>query len=781
MAATVPHEGGGFWSSISDVLFSSVLTDPRFTFEVPDEDTWIPSDQTIHWGKRPNYIYPTLKIEKKSDIPAIPRGTKLCARLWFCEWSWDEVDRSQLSPEQQEEHANNLKKRLDPTQHSCIDDEKVMVPFEKGAASFRHLRISKAIKLKKADTFSITALGFEVGYHNPFNKTSFISLDIFLSRPVRVHIVAHKGSVKLMQKHGLLPMPHHPNSAVVHHPVPVPTHAQLVSIENAAHAHQQMLAASHNAPHIGHGGVLHAPGAHPVLASHHVEVPSRERGDAKSAIQLLPPPSVSSAASPSTPAPHPINLPALQSSGLHQTQNAVLHQQQSSVLGPSTANITQQNAVHGGNFVVQPQLYGIGSFGPNPAPSPPPSNLGLLHPNSSHGHANLNLGHPNSSPMFGRSNSSQDLQMLFSQQSFDNLFDPVNHDIVPSMKRKLETSNGHSVTEVLEAHKRMKTAQLLEIVGELSAVQQGLDSLKRKISEFVSNPATASPKSFTKVITRADRNINPFLFTFYAFRTHNLELGLSLMKTYAFDINGKNNNGYTLLHVSARHGFVDGVRWCLGHGAYVNSQNDNKATPLHLAYLRSDKTITKLLKEGNADTEIVDCKGLKPRDYKNNRKPLIRNIPIAACSVEIVIEGLNKPFYLEIWSAARFGWLEVVKLYIEHLCCDIDIKSTNGQTPLMCAVEHRREEVVRYLLQNGADVNARDVYDFTALHYAYGNNAIKIADLLENQFGADSDLKDIFGRTAAWYSSSNTCLPQNVSGAMTAPSYPISTAITIGN
>lgn len=641
---------GGFWNSISDMLFTpSIITDQRFNLDVPEDEVWIPSDQTLHWGKRPNYTYPTIKVEKekKTDVPTIPRGTKLCARLWFCEWSWDEVDQSSLiTPEQKDEHTQHVKSRLDSAQHSCLDDEKVMIPFEKGTASFRHLRISKTIKLKKAETFSIHSIGFEIGYHNPFNKTSFTSLEIFLSRPVRIHIVAHKGSVKLLQKHGLIPA-----SAV-----PQPQSAGVAANSSA------------------------------------------------------------------------LNIAA----GIPETHTAVLANRIPDHLQSSTPLLPPAQTRDFPSFPGHPAL----NHFVNANSSSP-----LLSPN-----ANALM------PFRASSTQPHDSSLSMPVSTLDTFLDANDS----SLKRRIDRAND-GITEVMEAHKRLKAAQLVEIVNDLTVVQSGIDALKRKIGEFMQDqaPGIVAPKTFTKVITRADRTINPFLFTFYAFRTHNLELGLSLIKTYSFDVNAKNNAGWTVLHISARHGFVEGVKWCLAHGANVNSQNDNKNTPLHLAYLRSDKTIRKLLKEGNADRDAMNYKGLKPRDYRNNRKPLIRTIPSAACSVEIVIEGISKSFYLEIWSAARFGWLEVVKLYLEQFCCDIDIKTTNGQTPLMCAVEHRREEVARYLLQMGADVNARDVYDFTALHYAYTSSAPKIIDMLENQFHADVTLKDIFGRTASWYAASN--------------------------
>jgi ankyrin repeat protein len=131
------------------------------------------------------------------------------------------------------------------------------------------------------------------------------------------------------------------------------------------------------------------------------------------------------------------------------------------------------------------------------------------------------------------------------------------------------------------------------------------------------------------------------------------------------------------------------VKWCLENGGEVNATTDLGCTPLHLAYLRNDKNIKKLLKngimfllnlqlnvvaEGHADPNMVNCYGLKPKDYAHSRKALVRPLPKTACSVEVIIDGYNQPFCLEIWFAARIGWLEVVKLYIEQLGCDVDVR-----------------------------------------------------------------------------------------------------------
>eukprot|EP01117_Protostelium_nocturnum_P000683 TRINITY_DN1080_c0_g1_i1.p1 TRINITY_DN1080_c0_g1~~TRINITY_DN1080_c0_g1_i1.p1 ORF type:complete len:659 (-),score=232.83 TRINITY_DN1080_c0_g1_i1:39-2015(-) len=550
-----------FWNNLlSDVLFPTSMTDPRFQLECPEDEVWIPSDQTIHWGRRPNYIYPTLKMTRKEDLAAIPRGSRLVAKLWFCDWSWDE-DRGTT------EDVSKKSVKPDPASTSCFEDEKTMVPFEKNTATFRHLRISKSIKLKKTEMFTINALGFEIGYHNLFTKTPFKSLDIFLSKPVKIHIVAHKGSVKLMQKHGILPVTLSPTSS--------------------------------------------------------------SRGD--------------------------------------------------------------------GDFLSSP-------ISSEPEPDTPPSP------------------------------STSQLSLLGGKRAY---------------------ASGGSPLDYGEGGKRMKVSGSGpggEIIEELGLMQAQLDHLKRKVENLITYQSIPKMMPRTIRISCSIDRIKPSSFIYNAFRTRNLELGVTLIRLFNFNVNDRNSNGYTILHVATKHAYPEGVSWCLQNGVAVNAYTNLRCTALHLAYLRNDKQVRKILKEAKADTEVVNVWGLKPRDYRNNRRCIMRPIPEAAHSVEVDLEGFDISFEVRIWFASRINWLEVLKIYIEQLSCDVDVKNPNGQTPLMCACEHRQEEVVRYLLSMGADVNARDIHDSTPLHYAYmsfdQNRAI--LGMLEAS-GADPTVKNIFNRTPAWY------------------------------
>ena len=80
---------------------------------------------------------------------------------------------------------------------------------------------------------------------------------------------------------------------------------------------------------------------------------------------------------------------------------------------------------------------------------------------------------------------------------------------------------------------------------------------------------------------------------------------------------------------------------------------------------------------------------------------------------------------------------------------DVNAKSGNGQvTALIKASVNGYKEIVEVLIQNGADVNAKDIDNRTALMRASYNNYNEIVELLL-QNGADVNVKDIDSRTTA--------------------------------
>ena len=100
---------------------------------------------------------------------------------------------------------------------------------------------------------------------------------------------------------------------------------------------------------------------------------------------------------------------------------------------------------------------------------------------------------------------------------------------------------------------------------------------------------------------------------------------------------------------------------------------------------------------------------------------LASNVPTITTSREIVNYD-NTP----LCAAIMKGDLATVKKFIEY---GSDVNETsNGLTPLMFAARYNKVDIIKFLLENGADKNAKD---------GRGNNALKYAELSKSQAAID--------------------------------------------
>lgn len=114
---------------------------------------------------------------------------------------------------------------------------------------------------------------------------------------------------------------------------------------------------------------------------------------------------------------------------------------------------------------------------------------------------------------------------------------------------------------------------------------------------------------------------------------------------------------------------------------------------------------------------------------------------------------LTRTFDADGWSplhlAAHYGHPEVVTLLL-HNNAPVDLRSTNqmANTALHAALAGRRADVVKILLDAGADVNAKQHGGWNALHAAAASGDRQLVELLLSR-AADASATNDAGVTAA--------------------------------
>uniref|UniRef100_A0A3Q3JDL2 Poly [ADP-ribose] polymerase n=1 Tax=Monopterus albus TaxID=43700 RepID=A0A3Q3JDL2_MONAL len=200
------------------------------------------------------------------------------------------------------------------------------------------------------------------------------------------------------------------------------------------------------------------------------------------------------------------------------------------------------------------------------------------------------------------------------------------------------------------------------------------------------------------------------------------------------NVNEKNKDFMTPLHVAAERAHNDIMEVLQKHGAKVNALDTLGQTALHRAALAGHLQTCRLLLGYGADASLVSLQGFTAAQMGNEavQQILSENIPVRNSDVDY-----------RLLEAAKAGDLDTVK----SLCTpqNVNCRDLEGRhsTPLHFAAGYNRVSVVEYLLHHGADVHAKDKGGLVPLHNACSYGHYEVAELLVRH-GASVNVADLW-------------------------------------
>ena len=210
----------------------------------------------------------------------------------------------------------------------------------------------------------------------------------------------------------------------------------------------------------------------------------------------------------------------------------------------------------------------------------------------------------------------------------------------------------------------------------------------------------------------------------------------------------------TPMHLAARHGHAEVVRVLLEEGAKLTATDEEGRTPLHIASKYSHPTVLSLLLDACTDCNVMDNYHATPLDIaceKGNHEVVRILLMNPVCDTESDRQGISEPLS-PLSVAIHKGFFSCAKFLLDKNA-NTEVHGSGGGTPLCDAALNGRSELCKLLLEHSAEKNISIGADSILFLVASGGNLEIVKALVEN--GADIDATNSEATTALQGASAN--------------------------
>ncbi|VVC31092.1 Ankyrin repeat-containing domain,Ankyrin repeat [Cinara cedri] len=224
----------------------------------------------------------------------------------------------------------------------------------------------------------------------------------------------------------------------------------------------------------------------------------------------------------------------------------------------------------------------------------------------------------------------------------------------------------------------------------------------------------------------------------------NKEVIDSILRAGEIQINARDKDDKTLLHLASEKDTVGAIKVLIDKGADLNARDKDGKTPLHLAAERNKIDAVKILMDEEADLNARDKNGRTPLHFAagNGNADIVEILMDKGDYINVIDKDDKIPLHL----AAESGNAGTIEVLIER-GADLNARDKDERIPLHLAAENGNAGTIKALISKRADLNARDKNGRTPLHLAAKNDKVDIVNILINK-GANINVQDESGKTS---------------------------------